>query len=223
MATDVTIGKLTATRRNSIGKKITRKLRATGKLPAVCYGKKQGSIPIVIDPAELTKAADPQRGRNTVFDLVIQDGDKSEELKVMLKEYQVDSIRQTLVHADFIRVSMDEDVQVDVPLELTGKPVGVKTGGNLHQVFRTLPVKCRPANIPSSLSIDVTPLQLGDSLSVSDLELPPGIEVLYPENQTIALIMAPRALIEATAATEEEAEGAAEEGGTADAAQAEGQ
>jgi large subunit ribosomal protein L25 len=210
METDATIGKLTATKRYTKGKGVARKLRAEGLIPAVCYGIKAESIPLTVDPALLKKALDPDKRRNTVIQLTIKDGKKSETLQVMLKEYQVDTIKDAVLHADFIQVSLEQTIEVSVPLLLQGRPEGVKLGGTLHQVFRTLPLKCKPADIPASLSADVSALELNESISVRDLELPEGVMINLPENQTIGLVMAPRKVEEEEVAAAEEAEEGAE-------------
>jgi large subunit ribosomal protein L25 len=218
MNTDDTVGKLTATRRRETGKGSAHKLRERGLIPAVCYGQRSEAISLTLDPDQLRKALDPGRKRNTVIDLIIEDDGKTEQLKVMLKDYQIDSVKQTLIHADFIRVSMDQVIEVSVPLELTGRPEGVKQGGTLHQVFRTLDVSCKPAEIPTALTADVSALELNDSLQVKNIETPAGVKVSLPENQTVALVMAPRKGIE-----EEEEAAAAEEGEGAEGAEAAGE
>jgi len=218
METESTIGKLTAQRRTEIGKGVARKLRATGVVPAVCYGKGAETLLLTVSPTELRKALDPGKRHNTVIELTITDGDKSEKLKVMLKEYQIDTLKRDVLHADFIRVSEDQLVDVDVPLILEGKPEGVKLGGNLHQVFRTLPVKCVPEKIPVSISLDVSALLVGDGLQIKDLAaLPEGVTINLPLNQTVALVVAPRKEREEKAAEGEPgAEGEVAEGEAAE-------
>jgi large subunit ribosomal protein L25 len=221
MESTSTIGKLTARRRQGTGKEQAAKLRQQGLIPAVCYGRGTEAIPLVVSPVELKKALDPSKRRNTVIELVVQDGDRSERLSVMLKDYQTDPIRETLLHADFVRVREDEVIEANVPLVLEGKPEGVKAGGNLHQVFRTVPVRCRPHLIPVSLSLDVSALNIGDALRVKDLAtMPEGVTLALPVNQTLALVMAPRKVQEAVEAAAP-AEGAPAEGGEAAAAPAE--
>lgn len=211
METEATIGKLTATKRYATGKGVARKLRSDGLIPSVCYGAKAESIPLTVDPVLLKRALDPDKRRNTVIQLTIKDGEKSETLQVMLKEYQVDTVKNAVLHADFIRVSLDQIIEVSVPLLLEGRPEGVKLGGTLHQVFRTMPVKCKPANIPASLSAEVSSLELNESISVKDLDLPEGVMINLPENQTIAIVMAPRKVEEEEVAAAEEAEEGAED------------
>jgi len=190
------VGKLTAQIRKGVGKSIANKLRADGRIPAVVYGKKAANLMLTVDPVALKKSLDPGKRHNTVIDLTIEDEGKSEVVTVMLKDYQIDTIKQTVLHADFIRVSLDEEIDVSVPLVLEGRPEGVKFGGNLHQVFRDLPVSCKPHQIPSSISTDVSAMQLNDSIQVKDLPLAEGVKVNLPLNQTVALVMAPKKVAE---------------------------
>ncbi len=216
METATTIGKLTATRRSSTGKEIASKLRARGLVPAVCYGAKAETMALTVDPVALRKALDPGKRQNTVIELTVQSEGQTEteRFTVMLKEYQVDPLKRTVLHADFVRVAADQVVQVQVPLILEGKPEGVKTGGTLHQVFRTLPVCCTPDRIPTSISVDVSALNLGDARQVKDLtHLAEGVTVNLPSTQTIALVMTPRKVQEVVeAAPAEGAEGEKAEG-----------
>ena len=208
MATEIetTVGKLSATVRAGRGKGTSRKLRAQGLIPAVVYGKGTDAISLTVDPSLLKKALDPAKRTNSVLDLTIDGQDATETVQVMVKDYQVDTIKQTVLHADFIRVAMDDIVDVRVPLVLVGRPEGLKFGGTVHQVFRTLPVQCKPAQIPAELSIDISALNLNESLQVKDLSLPEGVQVCLPDTQTITLVMA------AKRAALEEGEGAEGEG-----------
>jgi len=210
--TSTSIGKMTAKRRTTNGKEAAAKLRAAGLIPAVCYGKAVPTIPITVDPVALKKALDPARRHNTVITLTVEaDGQPSETFNVMLKDHQEDTLKRVLLHADFVRVADDQVVAVTIPLILEGKSEGVKLGGTLHQVFRELPVRCIPSRIPTLVTVDISALQIGDSVQVKDLKgVTEGVTVALPQNQTIALCMAPRKVVEETAAAPAEgAEGAA--------------
>ncbi len=220
METSGTIGMLKAELRNGRGKELAAKLRQKGLIPAVCYGGKEPPLSLAVDPAQLKRALDPAKRKNRLIKLTIEGG-KTEH--VMLKDYQVDDLKQVVLHADFMRVGLDQVIEVAVPLKLVGKSEGVKLGGTQHQVFRTLPVRCVPEKIPTEFEIDITPLQIGQSLQVKHLQVPEGVKVGLPENQTIALVMAPRKVEEAAAvAAEPGAEGAAPAEGAEGAAPAEG-
>jgi large subunit ribosomal protein L25 len=215
MESTTTTGKLAAQRRTTKGKEQAAKLRQKGLIPAVCYGRGAESIPLTVDPVALKRALDPGKRQNTVIELLVEDGKTTERLSVMLKDYQVDPIKRTVLHADFVRVNVDEVIEVKVPLLLEGKPEGVKQGGNLHQVFRTLPVRSKPRDIPVSISLEVSALNIGDALRVKDIQgLPTTATIALPLNQTVASVMAPRKVQEAVteAALAEGAEGAPAEG-----------
>lgn len=187
-------GKLEATRRTTTGKGVNRKLRRAGRIPAVVYGEGGPAESITVDPNALLKSLDPARRGNTVLELTVTDGDSKQQLKVMLKDYQSDALRGNLLHADFVRVHDDTVVNVDIPLRLTGKSVGIVLGGKLYQVFRKLPVACKADSIPAEIVADVTALDVGSTLSVSELPLPAGVTVKLREQQTVAHVSMPRGL-----------------------------
>jgi large subunit ribosomal protein L25 len=209
METTSTIGKLTAQARQQRGKEAAAKLRQAGAIPAICYGGKEPPVALAVNPGELKRALDPAKRRNTLIELTIEDQGKTEQINVMLKDYQVDSLKQVVLHADFLRVDLDQLIDVEVPFQLTGKSEGVKLGGTQHQVFRKLPVRCLPGKIPTLFEMDITALLIGQSMQVKHLIVPEGVKVNLPENQTIALVMAPRKVEEAAAVVTEAVEGAA--------------
>lgn len=217
METNATIGKLAATRRTTFGKGAARKMRAQGKVPAVCYGSGQPGIPLTIDPEALRGALDPAKKENTLIELTIDDNGQVETVQVMLKDYHLDPIKRTLIHADFLQVSDKKTVEVSVPLTVLGRAKGLKVGGVLHQVMRELPIQCLPSQIPADISVDITELDLNDFLQLKDLALPEGVTVMLPEEQTLVQVMAPRAVEE----EEEEEEGEGEEGEGAEGAEGE--
>jgi large subunit ribosomal protein L25 len=156
-------------------------------------------VSVNLDPAALIRSLDKDRKRNTVFSLALTGGAKAEEITAMIRDVQLHPLSRKLVHVDFIRVSLDEEVRVTVPLHTTGMAVGVTDGGNLHQGWHALPVAAKPANIPTKIDIDVTALKIGDALHVSDIKLPAGVRVLLDAKEGIASVVAPRAEKEAAA------------------------
>jgi large subunit ribosomal protein L25 len=170
------------------GKSPANRIRREGKIPAVAYGKTLSSTPITVDPAALLKILQGPAGLNTVMKLDLQ-GQK--DLLVMVREVTHHPVTRQFLHADFIQVKLEEDVDVDVPFSVTGKPPGVVAGGVLHQVYRKLPLRTRPNNIPRSLSADIGHLELGDVLKVAELKLPEGVKVRFPQDHTIVAIVAP--------------------------------
>jgi large subunit ribosomal protein L25 len=200
--------------RTQSGKGPARRSRASGKLPAVLYGHKIDPLAIVLDPVELIHALDKERKRNTVFTLEVKSGAKAESVMAMLRDVQIDPISRRPVHVDFIRVNMDEEIKVMVPLVLTGIAVGVTNGGNLHLTHHVLPIAAKPNAIPTKLELDVTALDIGDAFHASDLKLPAGVRTTLDPTEAVASVVAPHVeKVEAEAATTVEgaapAEGAA--------------
>jgi len=167
-----------------------RRLRREGKLPAVVYGGDKDSIAVTLEPRELLKILKSDSGQNTVFEVKI--GDKGAAEIVMVFDYQVDPIRHHLTHADLVRISMDKAIEVSVHLVFTGEPLGVKNdGGVLDQAMREVMVECLPTDIPESLEVDVSELEIGDSVRVVDIKLPPNVKMLIDEDTTLASVVPP--------------------------------
>jgi large subunit ribosomal protein L25 len=187
-------GKLTVEYRNSIGKNEARRLRATGRVPGICYGPGGEPTPISLSARELKMALNPEKRQNTVIHMTVNGVEGGvKELTVMLKDYQVDAIRRDVQHVDLVVVDVTKDVTVAIPLILTGKAIGLVDGGQLHTVHRTLTVTCKPAEIPVKLEVDISHLKLGEALHVRDLKLPTGVKAAMSSGETIASIVAPRA------------------------------
>lgn len=213
------LGKLTVEYRNDKGKTAAKRMRSSGKIPAVCYGQGEPPMPLSLDPHHLVKALDPVKKTNTVILMTVSGNPNGKnELNVMVRDYQEDSITGKVIHADFIRVKLDADVRAIVPVILTGKAEGVKNGGILHQVIRQLEISCRPDKIPAKVEVDVTTLQLGYALHVRDLPLPEGVRPLIDEGTSVCSVTAPKAEKVEAAAEATPAEGAAAAPAAGDAA-----
>jgi large subunit ribosomal protein L25 len=213
------VGKLNVEYRPSTSKSLTKKLRAEGKIPAVCYGQKAEPLTLAVDAKALVKALDPVKKGNTVINMTVQGSPNGEQtLTVMVRDYQKDPIRGDLTHADFIRVSLDKEVRATVPVILTGKAAGVVAGGILHQVTRILEIAALPDKIPVKLEVDVTALNMGEAIHVSDLKLGEGVRPLVSGGTSVCSVTAPKA--EKVEAVVEAApvEGAAAAGAAAPAA-----
>lgn len=176
--------------REGTGKGVARKLRAQGLIPAIFYGAHAQTIPLVVDPKELSLTLQTEAGGNVLIDLEIRKGDQSERKVVMVKELQLDHFQRKALHTDFYEVAMDVMVTVEVPIHLTGKPEGTKMGGILDQVRRTIEIQCLPGDIPKSIDIDVSPLKIGDSVHVKDIQLEKA-KILSDPNFTIATVVPP--------------------------------
>ena len=187
-------------RRDDKGKGAARRLRREGRIPAVIYGEKRDAVSLSLDPKELVQVLKSEHGQNSLIELEVG-GNKQ---PVLLSGYQHHPVSRKILHADFKRINLEEPVEVRVPFELTGKAKGVVMGGTLRQVFRRLPVRCLPTNIPVKLSHDVTELGLDEAVQVKDLSLPDGVEVRFDEARTVAAIVTERR----RAAEEEAAEAA---------------
>lgn len=198
--------KLTASRRDAGGKGPSRRLRREGKIPAIAYGSKLTPLPLAVSPKELRTALGSVHGQNAVIALSV---DGKEEITAMVRQYAHHPVTRELLHADFIQIDLKEMVDVDVPFKLTGKCIGIVQGGVLSQVFRRLPVRSLPENIPAGLELDVTNLAMGESTKASELKLPEGVTVRLSPDQTIATVVAPDKRAEAEEAAQAAAKTAA--------------
>jgi large subunit ribosomal protein L25 len=181
---------LNAKPRTAGGKGPAQRLRREGHIPAVAYGRTLASTPIAVDPLALVKILQGPQGLNTVIHLAFE-GKKDEALLVMIREFTHHPVTRQYLHADFIQVKLEEDVEVEVPFVTTGKAAGIMHGGVVHQVYRKLPIRTRPNNIPVNITVDITALELGHSIKASDLTLPEGVRVRLPQEQTIVAVVAP--------------------------------
>jgi large subunit ribosomal protein L25 len=188
--------------RASRGKGPARRLRAEGKILGVFYGPGVQPTSLTLSPKDLTQALRGERGRNVVFKLSV---DGKDEL-AMVKDLTTDPVTQELLHIDLYRISEDKVLEVNVPFHTTGRAAGVVQGGVMNITRRTLPIRTTPANIPVSIDVDVTHLELKGTISVEEIEFPEGVECLLRPKLTLAIILEPR---KATAAEEEEEAAAA--------------
>jgi large subunit ribosomal protein L25 len=185
------VGKLTVEFRKDQGKGAARRLRATGKVPGVCYGKGVEPLALALDPKALKRALDPQKRQNTVISMTVTGAGADRVLTVMLKDYQYHAIRHDVEHVDLIAIDPSKDVRVSVPLVLVGKAKGIVDGGQLHTVLRELAIVCRPDLIPAKLEGDVSNLGMGDVLHVSDIKLPEGVKAAVAPTDAVASVVAP--------------------------------
>src|SRR5438067_11141830 len=178
-------------------KNVARRLRRTGRVPAVVYGAKKDSVAVSVDPKQITRILHSETGHNTIFDLKVG----AEQSKVMIVDWQYEPIKGSLMHIDLKRIAMDQALRVGVPVQLTGVPEVVKTqGGILEQMLREVEVECLPADIPDHIDVDVTPLVFGQVLRVSDLPHSDKIKFVTDENQPVAHITAVKEVVEAAPA-----------------------
>ncbi|UCD70618.1 MAG: 50S ribosomal protein L25 [Syntrophobacterales bacterium] len=180
--------KLLAKLRTQFGKEASKKLRQKGQAPAICYGPKTDPVPLTIDPKELMKTI--QMGENVLIDLMIQDGKKAAQKVVVVRDLQIDPIKDQCIHADLFEVVMDEEISVEVPIVLVGKPEGVKMGGVLEQITREITMECLPGDIPQNIEVDVRHLEIGDTIHIGDIQLEKGKALVDPTT-TLATVVPP--------------------------------
>lgn len=183
--------KLSAIVRKEKGKGVARRLRQNGMLPAVVYGHKTPSTPLAIDSKQLKKVVAGGKSGSKLLDLLIEGNGKPSEKTVMIRELQIDPVKRHYLHVDFFEVAMDEQITVPISIKLIGEAEGVKIGGVLQQVRREIEIKCLPSQIPDSLEIDVSALNIGDSVHLKDVKLPSEIKTLEDIDLTIATVLAP--------------------------------
>ena len=174
--------------RNNKGKGAARKIRAQGEVPAVVYGVGLDPLPLTVNLHEFDKALKDIEGTSVLIDLDI---DGKETLAVMLRDFQVDIISRKFRHLDFQKVDLKKKFKLEVPIHLVGIAPGVKEGGILEHIRRTLEIRCLPAGIPQSIDVDISALNIGDTIHLHDLKLPEGVEVAFTSDVTIAAVVAP--------------------------------
>ena len=195
---------MTALSRENTGKCPSRRLRSEGRTPAVLYGPNMdGALSLAINNKELEKVLHTGAGGNVLVNLNIQ-GDKMR--KVMFKDVVRHPLRGTLTHVDLLEVAMDHKVTVEIPVHLVGKAAGLAFGGIVQHEARTISVECLPTNIPDSVDIDITNLEVGHSLHVKDAPLPEGVVALDDPELTLVSIVSPTAEVAPKTAEEIEAE-----------------
>jgi large subunit ribosomal protein L25 len=186
---------LSAEKREGTGKGVARKLRQTGKIPAVVYGRDMDAIHIAVDGHEADLLFRSIPVDNTIIELKVE-GDK-EPHQTLVREIQTHPWKGTLVHVDFLRIQAGVMVDVNVPLHLIGTPIGVKDeGGVLEQTIHDIPISCIPSAIPESIELDVSGMELNDVMHVSDLVVGEGVEIELPGERTVCSVSVPRAVIE---------------------------
>ncbi len=203
---------LAAKIREQKGKEAARKLRKNNLLPAIFYGPGTNPLMLTVDRAEMRKILKRTAGENIILGLQIESDRGSESKIVMLKELQTDPIKDSYIHADFYEVSMDKEITIDIPIHLINTPVGVKNGGILQHVRREITISCLPDKLIESIDIDVSGLDIGESLHLEHIDLPEGIRSLQEGGLTVAVVIAPTVSVEVEEEEEEEEKEAVKEG-----------
>lgn len=157
-----------ATVRETVGKNENRRLRAGGRIPGVVYGRGITPISVSVDPRDIHRILHSGTGRNTIFKLDVAGTSRD----VLIRDLQLDPLRDTLVHADFQAIAMDQTMTFDIPVEPIGTAKGVKTGGGLLEVvLRTIQVECLPGDVPQHIAVEVSDLDIGGTIRISQLQV----------------------------------------------------
>jgi large subunit ribosomal protein L25 len=176
---------VTAQPRKAGGKNDAKRVRKTGLVPAALYGAGKDPVAVAVDPKAVSKILRSESGHNTIFDLAVSGGAE----KVMIIDWQYEPIKGHLLHVDLKRIAMDKVLRVSIPVVLKGSPEGVKTeGGVLEQILREIEIECLPADIPTSISVDVSGLTFGKNIRVADLEHSDKVKFLTDADQMVAHI-----------------------------------
>ena len=175
-----------AKQREGRGKNDARRARRDGMVPITLYGAGGETVAAVAPLRDLAAILRTEAGRNTIFTIDIEGVGESE---VMFHDRQIDPVKGRLIHADLTRLVKGQKIEVTVPLHLTGEPVGVREKqGVLEQVIREIDVRCQPRDIPDSIDVDVTNLDVHDMLHVSDIKVGEGVEILTDGDHVIATV-----------------------------------
>ncbi len=192
--------------RHKTGKEIARKLRNQGLIPAIIYGPGSEPVPLAVKANELKKILYRYRGEQILFNLTLEDNGSTTQKMALVKELQYHPVTDEILHVDFYEISMEREVEVEVPIVLVGKAKGVEAGGHLQQLLQTMTVSCLPGAIPDKIEVDVTELEIGDVIHVRDLTPPEGVRYLDNPDEAVVTILAPEAEEVTTEEAAEEAE-----------------
>jgi len=178
---------LSAELRSETGKGATRQLRRSGRLPAVVYGRRDETQSLTLDTQELVRLLTEIRAATTVIDLEVG---SEKPRRVLIREIQRHPFRAELLHVDFFEIRADVKIKVQIPLRLEGEAYGVEMGGILQQIRHELEVECLPNEIPPDFKVDVTDLDIGNSIHISDVESS-GVTILDDEGLTVCTVVPP--------------------------------
>jgi large subunit ribosomal protein L25 len=183
---------LKANVRSQLGRNALKAVRLQGRIPAVVYGKK-GSQAIDINRKELAEALHQAHSENVLVDLKLSNGTSEETKLAFLQDVQRDFLKDCVVHVDLHEISPDEKLHAEVPVVEFGEAEGVRTSGGLLEVqLRKLRIECLPKDLPEEIVVDVTSLNIGESIHVRDLVVPEGVHVLNAKDQSVVAVFAPK-------------------------------
>ena len=197
--------------RKRIGKSGAREVRKEGNIPAILYGQGEDSVPLVVQPDELKQALSNNAGMNTVLELEIDGFEPPAKKFSMLREVQKDPLKNRVLHIDFLAIDMEKNVKVKVPVNTQGRSEGERKGGKLEKLMRTIDLECLPGNIPDSIEIDVSSLNMGDFVDIAGLTFGEGVKPLRDGSEKVVHVIVERSTEEVEEAEEMEQEPEAQE------------
>ena len=181
---------LEAKLRNETGKGSARRIRSSGAIPAVIYGREQDTISLTIDSRESKRLFQSVSVENTIINVKIDN--EEEQFETLVREIQIHPHRDDILHVDFYRIERGVALEVEIPVDFVGNAQGVKEGGVLEILFRELRVKCRPSQIPETIVVDISELEIGSSLKVSDIDVGDEIELMADPGQAVCMVALPK-------------------------------
>jgi len=184
--------KLKVERRSAIGRSAARKLKSEGSVPAVIYGGKTAPEPLKVSRRDITALLSHASGENVLVELEISGDGEGTTRTALVQEVQHAPVGGAILHVDFHAVSMDEMIEADVPVEPTGIANGVKNfGGLMEQSLRSIAIECLPRDLPDRITVDVSAMNIGDSIHVRDLKMPDGVTATVQPDLTVISVVAP--------------------------------
>ncbi len=184
----------TAETREETGKGAARKLRVAGFIPGILYGAENEPCAIKVEKQSAENIIRKLESHNVMADLVLKKSKgKPETIKTLVKDIQIEPIKMDVLHLDFYRIRMDQTIRMGVAIHLAGEAPGVEKGGILKQELREIEIQALPNNIPANLVVDISKLEIGDVVTVKEIALPEGVEVIEEGEKTVVTILAPKA------------------------------
>lgn len=183
---------LKAMKREKTGKETAKKLRKAGFIPAILYGKEIEPIAFALSYSEFEKVYNRYKGEAVIYTLEISNGEVLRK-QAILKEYQRHPVTDKFIHLDFQAIEEGHTVELEVPIEFVGKPVGITKGGILEIMIHELTIECLPKDIPDKIIVDISHLDIGDSLHVKDIKVPENLKIKDHPEETVATVVAEEA------------------------------
>jgi large subunit ribosomal protein L25 len=201
--------KLKVELRNGTGKEINKKFRRKGNVPGILYSPHdKENILLKVKRENLLRLLSSKT--HQLIDLEIDDGKKKVSRLAVIKDFQYNTLKKQIVHVDFYGVTLKEKLTMEINIELIGKPIGAKDGGILNVELRKVEIECLPSQVPESLKVDLSNLKIGDNITVGEIQVPKGVEVLTKSDRIVAALVPPakeeevvKEVVEGEAVTEE--------------------